>query len=141
MLGIHPLFKDETSRFLAINFDEKQRHADVMMVAMTCRDHGIPCSVEISRSGNGAHLWKFFSEPVSAGKVRALGASILTLAMRDNPRLSFNSYDRMFPNQDTMPKGGFGNLVALPLQVAAARHGGGLFVNEQLHPFPGQWVY
>lgn len=141
VLGIYPLLKDDTCRFLAIDFDEEQWRSDVQMVAASCLKHGISCSIEISRSGNGAHLWIFFSEAINAGKARTLGTSILTLAMRDNARLSFKSYDRMFPNQDTMPKGGFGNLIALPLQVAAARHGGSLFVDEQLRPFPDQWVY
>ena len=104
VLGIYPLLKDDTCRFLAIDFDEEQWRSDVQMVAASCIKRGISCSIEISRSGNGAHLWIFFSEAINAGKARTLGASILTLAMQDNARLSFKSYDRMFPNQDTMPK-------------------------------------
>lgn len=141
ILGIYPMLQDETCRFLAIDFDEESWHSDVQMVAATCRESEIPYSVEISRSGNGAHLWIFFSEPIDASRARSLGSAVLTLAMREHARLSFHSYDRMFPNQDTMPKGGFGNLIALPLQVAAARHGGSLFVDEQLNPYPDQWVY
>ena len=132
ILGIYPLLTDETCRFLAIDFDDERWSDDVRMVADTCRTREIPCSVEVSRSGNGAHLWIFFSNPVRADKARALGSTILTLAMNENARLSFKSYDRMFPNQDTMPKGGFGNLIALPLQVAAARRGGSLFVDDAL---------
>lgn len=104
-------------------------------------ENDIPCSVEISRSGNGAHLWIFFSEPIEAAKARTLGSVILTLAMKQHARLSFHSYDRMFPNQDSMPKSGFGNLIALPLQIAAAKNGGSLFVNEQMQPYADQWVY
>ena len=141
VLGIYPLLQDDTCRFLAIDFDEENWRGDVAMVAQTCREHDIPCSVEISRSGNGTHLWFFFSEPIEAAKARALGSVVLTLAMKNHARLSFHSYDRMFPNQDTMPKGGFGNLIALPLQVVAARRGGSLFVNEQLKPYADQWVY
>lgn len=141
MLGIYPLLQDETCRFLAIDFDEENWRGDVQMVRATCSSNDIPCSVEISRSGNGAHLWIFFSEPLEAAKARMLGSVILTLAMKEHARLSFHSYDRMFPNQDTMPKGGFGNLIALPLQVAAARHGGSLFVDEQMQPYTDQWVY
>lgn len=141
VLGIYPLLNDETCHLLAIDFDEENWRTDVQMVAQTCRRNGIPCSVEISRSGNGAHLWIFFSDAVDAAKSRALGSAILTLAMKEHARLSFKSYDRMFPNQDTMPKGGFGNLIALPLQVAASRHGGSLFVDEQLRPYSDQWVY
>lgn len=104
-------------------------------------ENDIPCSVETSRSGNGAHLWIFFSEPIEAAKARTLGSVILTLAMKQHARLSFHSYDRMFPNQDSMPKSGFGNLIALPLQIAAAKNGGSLFVNEQMQPYADQWVY
>ena len=141
VLGVYPLLRDETCRFLAIDFDEERWRDDVRMAADTCRAQGIPCSVEISRSGSGAHLWIFFSEAVEAAKARALGSMILTLSMKEHAKLSFRSYDRMFPNQDTMPKGGFGNLIALPLQVAAARHGGSLFVDEALKPNADQWVY
>lgn len=141
VLGIFPLLQDETCRFLAIDFDEENWRGDVQMVARTCRDKGVPCSIEISRSGNGAHLWIFFTEPVDAAKARALGSAILTLAMKEHARLSFKSYDRMFPNQDTMPKGGFGNLIALPLQISASRHGGSLFVDEHLQPYSDQWIY
>lgn len=141
VLGIYPLLRDETCRFLAIDFDEEHWRDDVRMVAGTCKSHSVPCSIEVSRSGNGAHLWLFFSEAVEAAKARTLGSTLLTLAMREHARLSFKSYDRMFPNQDTMPKGGLGNLIALPLQVNAARHGGSLFVDDRLNPYPDQWVY
>ncbi len=141
VLGVYPLLQDETCRFLAIDFDEERWRDDVRMVADTCRAQGVPCAVEVSRSGNGAHLWVFFSDAVEAAKARALGSVLLTLAMREHARLSFKSYDRMFPNQDTMPKGGFGNLIALPLQVAAARHGGSLFVDDQLNPYADQWMF
>ena len=141
VLGIYPLLQDERCRFLAIDFDEERWQDDVRMVAGTCRAQGVPCAVEVSRSGNGAHLWIFFSESVEAMKARTLGSALLTLTMREHARLSFKSYDRMFPNQDTMPKGGFGNLIALPLQVAAARHGGSLFVDERLNPYADQWMF
>ena len=141
VLGIYPLLQDETCRFLAIDFDEERWREDVQMVAGTCRTQGIPCFVEVSRSGNGAHLWFFFSAAVEAAKARSLGSTLLTLAMREHARLSFKSYDRMFPNQDRMPKGGFGNLIALPLQVAAARNGGSLFVDDQLKPYTDQWTF
>ena len=105
VLGIYPLLQDETCRFLAIDFDEENWRGDVQMVRATCRGNDIPCSVEISRSGNGAHLWIFFSEPVEAAKARMLGSVILTLAMKEHARLSFHSYDRMFPNQDRLHEG------------------------------------
>ena len=141
VLGVYPLLLDETCHFLAIDFDGERWRDDVRAVYATCQAQGLPCAIETSRSGNGAHLWFFFFEAVAAAKARTLGATLLTLAMREHARLSFKSYDRMFPNQDTMPRGGFGNLIALPLQVAAARHGGSLFVDQQLNPWTDQWVY
>lgn len=62
-----------------------------------------------------------FEEPVAAGKARKLGNAILTEAMKRNGHITFNSYDRFFPNQDRMPEGGFGNLIALPLQGRARK--------------------
>ena len=141
VLGVYPLLQDETCRFLAIDFDEESWRADVAITVQAARESDIPCAVEISRSGNGAHLWIFFAEPVEAAKARQMGSALLTHAMKRHARLAFSSYDRMFPNQDTMPKGGFGNLIALPLQPAAARQGGSLFVDERWQPYPDQWVY
>ena len=141
VLGVYPLLQDETCRFLAIDFDEESWRADVAMTVQAARESDIPCAVEISRSGNGAHLWIFFAEPVEAAKARQMGSALLTQAMKKHARLAFSSYDRMFPNQDTMPKGGFGNLIALPLQPVAARQGGSLFVDERWQPYPDQWVY
>lgn len=141
VLGVYPLLQDGTCRFLAIDFDEENWRADVAMTVQAARESDIPCSVEISRSGNGAHLWIFFAEPVEAAKARQMGSALLTQAMKKHARLAFSSYDRMFPNQDTMPKGGFGNLIALPLQPSAARQGGSLFVDERWQPYPDQWVY
>ena len=68
---------------------------------------------------NGAHLWIFFVEAVSAKDARLLGFGLLDKAMEIHPHLSFDAYDRLFPNQDLMPEGGFGNLIALPLQKHA----------------------
>ncbi len=94
VLGVYPLLPDETCHFLAIDFDEDHWRDDVRAVYATCQAQNIPCAIEVSRSGNGAHLWFFFSEAVEAAKARALGASLLTLAMREHARLSFKSYDR-----------------------------------------------
>lgn len=94
VLGVYPLLSGETCRFLAIDFDEENWRSDVHMVSAACRENDIPCSVEVSRSGNGAHLWIFFSEPIESAKARTLGSSILTLAMKQHARLSFRSYFR-----------------------------------------------
>ena len=97
--------------------------------------------MERSRSGNGGHVWIFFAEPVPAGLARRLGAHILTETMERAPELGFDSYDRFFPNQDTMPAGGFGNLIALPLQRRPREAGNSVFLDDQFEPHPDQWQY
>ncbi len=140
VVGIYPMLTDETCLFLCADFDEENFKSDVTAFRKICEEFDIPISVEISRSGNGAHAWIFFEEPVSASVARKLGSGILTKTMEES-NLSFKSYDRFFPNQDTMPKGGFGNLVALPLQGNARKNGNSLFVDENFSPHPDQWEY
>ena len=140
VVGIYPMLNDETCCFLCADFDEEDFRKDVSVFRNICDENRIPVSVEISRSGNGAHAWIFFSEPVPAVTARKLGSGILTKAM-EKSIISFSSYDRFFPNQDTMPKGGFGNLVALPLQGKARKIGNSVFVDEKFIPYDDQWKY
>ncbi len=141
VVGIYPLHKDETCRFLAADFDRKDWAADVNAFRQTCERLGIPVCVERSRSGNGAHAWVFFSESVPAIAARRLGSSLLTETHESRPEIGFDSYDRLFPNQDVLPKGGFGNLIALPLQYRAAQRGNALFADENMVPILDQWDY
>lgn len=140
VVGIYPMLTDETCLFLCADFDEENFKSDVTAFRKTCEEFDIPISVEISRSGNGAHAWIFFEEPVSASVARKLGSGVLTKTMEQS-NLSFKSYDRFFPNQDTMPKGGFGNLIALPLQGNARKNGNSVFVDESFVPYSDQWAY
>jgi len=139
--GVYPMLLDETCWFLAMDFDKEKWSEDVGAVRETCRQMQIPVSVERSRSGNGAHLWLFFKEAVPAVLARKLGAYILTLTMECRPEAGLDSYDRFFPNQDTLPKGGFGNLIALPLQKKPRQSGNSIFLDEALHPYEDQWAY
>ena len=141
IIGVYPMLPDETSRFVAIDFDGEGWQRDVSAVRAVCEAHRIFISVERSRSGNGAHIWFFFDEPVSAVSARKLGTAILTAAMEKRHELRFKSYDRLFPNQDTMPKGGFGNLIALPLQRKPRDQGYSVFVNESFLQYPDQWAF
>ena len=145
VVGVYAIFPDNTCRFLCCDFDDKScEHGyqnDVIAYVGVCRNWGIPAYIERSRSGNGAHVWILFSELIPARQARRLGNAILTEAMEREGHMSFKSYDRFFPNQDFMPAGGFGNLVALPLQGKARKEGNSVFVNNDFVPFADQWSY
>ncbi|MDR0453755.1 MAG: DEAD/DEAH box helicase family protein [Deferribacteraceae bacterium] len=139
--GIYPMLPDESCLFLAIDFDHDGWRQDVSAVCKVCEIHQIPVAVERSRSGNGAHIWFFFDEPLSAVSARKLGTAILTAAMEKCHELKFNSYDRLFPNQDIMPKGGFGNLIALPLQRKPRKDGNSVFIDKNFVKYSDQWEF
>lgn len=168
IIGIYPMTADERCHFLAVDFDEGNWQADANAFRQSCEDLRIPCAIEISRSGNGAHAWIFFSEPVSAKQARNLGAAIISYTCAgngpNNRQLKLSSYDRMFPNQDTLPKvswlgtgastgigtiagtgnksaTSFGNLIALPLQKHPRAKGRSVFVDHDFIPHPDQWAY
>ena len=140
-VGVYPLLPDDTCRFLAADFDKRtwRRDADAFLAA--CRSKRVPAALERSRSGNGAHVWIFFAEPVPAALARRLGAHLLTETMERNPDIGFESYDRFFPSQDTLPAGGFGNLIALPLEHGPRESGNSLFLDEGFEPWPDQWAF
>lgn len=140
-IGVYPLLTDETCWFLAIDFDKESWTNDVNAFMETCRSLKIPAALERSRSGKGAHVWIFFSAPVLASKARKLGSYLLTETMSRHHQLGMDSYDRLFPNQDTMPKGGFGNLIALPLQKEACKKGNTLFLDQYFQPYEDQWTF
>jgi superfamily II DNA or RNA helicase len=139
--GVYPLLLDGTCWFLAADFDKENWAADATAMLETCRAKEIPAALERSRSGNGGHIWIFFSEPIPARTARQLGSAIVTETMERRPEIGFGSYDRFFPSQDTMPIGGFGNLIALPLQRGAREHGNSVFVDEGFRPYEDQWAF
>jgi superfamily II DNA or RNA helicase len=141
VIGCYPLLEDETCWFLAVDFDKSSWEEDVSAFAATSRSLGVPSAIERSRSGNGAHAWFFFATPVSANTARRMGCYLITETMARRHELSMKSYDRLFPNQDTMPRGGFGNLIALPLQYEPRQQGNSIFVDECLEPYADQWAF
>ena len=140
-IGVYPLLEDDSCYFLAIDFDEAEWREDVRAFADSCTDLGVPVAIETSRSGNGAHAWIFFAERVSARDARRMGTAIISHVCARTRQLKLTSYDRLFPNQDTMPKGGFGNLIALPLQKKPRESGFTVFVDSDLRPHPDQWAF
>jgi superfamily II DNA or RNA helicase len=139
-IGVYPLLADETCWFLAADFDKKTWQADSAAFLETCSEIGVSAALERSRSGNGGHVWIFFDHPVPASLARKLGCTILTRTM-ERRQIGFDSYDRFFPNQDTMPKGGFGNLIALPLQSIPRKTGNSLFLDQNFKPYEDQWIF
>ena len=140
-IGIYPLLLDETCWFLAVDFDKKTWQQDAAAFLETCREFGVPAALERSRSGRGGHVWIFFGSAVSAAMARKLGCAILTRTMERRHQVGLDSYDRFFPNQDTMPKGGFGNLIALPLQKIPREAGNSVFVDTEFRPYRDQWDF
>jgi superfamily II DNA or RNA helicase len=140
-IGIYPLLRDETCGFLATDFDKSSWRDDTAAFLRTCEKFGVPAYLEISRSGNGGHIWIFFEQNVPASLARRPGTFLLTRTMENRHQIGLDSYDRFFPNQDTLPKGGFGNLIALPLQRKPRNEGKSVFVNSGLEPYPDQWAH
>ena len=141
VVGVYPLLEDDTCYFLAADFDEADWRDDARAFMQSCEELGVPAALEISRSGNGAHAWIFFASRVSARDARRLGTAIISHTCSRTRQLKLESYDRLFPNQDMMPKGGFGNLIALPLQKWPRENGWSVFVDADLQPYPDQWGF
>jgi superfamily II DNA or RNA helicase/very-short-patch-repair endonuclease len=139
--GVYPMLLDETCFFLAVDFDKAGWREDATAFLETCRRLSLPAALERSRSGRGGHVWLFFENAIPAILARKLGSYILTETMEGHPEAGLDSYDRLFPNQDTLPRGGFGNLIALPLQKQPRERGNSVFVDEQLAPYSDQWTF
>lgn len=140
-VGLYPLLQDETCWFLAVDFDKKTWQQDAIAFLGVCRELNVSAALERSRSGNGGHVWIFFERAIPATTARKLGCVILTRTMESRHQIGLDSYDRFFPNQDTMPKGGFGNLIALPLQKAPRANGNSVFIDTEFRPYPSQWEF
>ena len=140
-IGVYPMLLDETCFFVAADFDKATWQEDAKAFIETCRSMNLPAAVERSRSGNGGHVWLFFSEAIPAALARKLASYVLTETMERRPDVGLDSYDRFFPNQDTLPQGGFGSLIALPLQRKPRQLGNSLFLDDNLYPYEDQWAF
>jgi superfamily II DNA or RNA helicase len=140
-VGAYPLLANDTCHFLAVDFDDAEWREDAKAISRSCSELGVPVALEVSRSGEGAHAWVFFSASVAARDARRLGTALISFTCARTRQLKLTSYDRLFPSQDTLPKGGFGNLIALPLQKLPRELGRSVFVDAALQPFPDQWAF
>ena len=140
-MGIYPLLHDDRCWFLAADFDGENWAEDAGAFLKRAALVSVPAALERSRSGLGGHVWIFFAEPIPAREARQLGAALITETMERRPEIGFESYDRFFPNQDTMPTGGFGNLIALPLARRPRDQGNSVFVDYRLEPHGDQWEF
>ncbi|MFA5162118.1 MAG: hypothetical protein WC421_07715 [Elusimicrobiales bacterium] len=141
ILGLYPLLEDDSCYFLAMDFDGKTWREDIFAAKRTCAEANIPAAIERSRSGDGGHLWIFFADKIPAITARRLGSFLITKTMSQRYQMDMKSYDRLFPNQDTLPKGGFGNLIALPFQKEAIANGNSVFIDDKAVAYPDQWGY
>lgn len=139
--GLYPLMPDDTCKLLAVDFDSDNYQAESLSFLSICDRYHIPAYLERSRSGNGAHVWFFFKDFVKASAVRKMATLLLEATMAEHSSVTLASFDRLIPNQDTLPEGGFGNLIALPLQRQPRYQGNSVFVDRQFQPFDDQWQY
>ena len=141
VMGLYVADKESMTHVLVGDFDEGNWQAEITAYKKACERLGIFCAIERSRSGNGGHAWIFFDTPVEARTARNLGSAVITDALRHDDGMSFKSYDRFFPTQDTVAANGFGNLIALPLQGWARRNGNSVFVDDDFNPYKDQWRF
>lgn len=141
VIGLYPLTQDNACYLLAIDFDKSDWQSAIQAFSSACEKFKIPHAIERSRSGNGGHVWIFFEQQVPARDARRLGSILIDQAMEEYAGLTFDSYDRFFPNQDFMPSGGFGNLIALPLQYKSRQYGNSVFIDKNLVAFQDQWSF
>lgn len=146
VVGLYPVWPDGTCNYLVFDFDNHDESSDSVKwqeeanaLRGICTDNDVPCLVERSRSGKGAHVWIFFEKAINIKKARLFGAALLDKGAESVNQQSFDTYDRMIPAQDKLPEGGLGNLVALPLQGRAVKNGNSVFVDEKWQPYHEQW--
>lgn len=140
--GIYPLLQDDSCNFLAVDFDDDNWQEDAAAFMAACQSENVCASLERSRSGNGGHVWIFFNEKIPAKLAREFGSALMTKTLDSRPQIGMNSFDRFFPNQDFMPKGGLGNLIALPLQKKAREKNHSSFIHPETgEVFEDQWAY
>ena len=142
VVGIYPILSDNTSYFIAADFDGENWLKDSKSFLQVCEEVGLFAYLERSRSGNGGHVWIFFSENYPCYKSRQIALELIRKAFNVSEFEKEVSFDRLFPNQDTLTGAGFGNLIALPLQGGSVTTGNAMFIDlETGKPFSDQWQF
>ena len=141
-IGLYPLLTSNMCHFLAADFDGTTAMLDALAYGKAARAAGVPAAIEISQSGRGAHVWVFFAGAVPATVARSIGTMLVHEAMVLRGSMDLRSYDRLFPNQDVLPEGGFGNLIAAPLHGRRRNNGLTVFLDlATLEPYEDQWAF
>lgn len=141
-IGVYPLLQDNTTWFLAADFDKANWQKEAVTFLNVCKQKEVPAYLERSRSGNGGHVWIFFEKPYSAIRSRKIFISILEQSGAFSMFDKSSSFDRLFPNQDFLSGKGFGNLIALPLFKPTFENGNSCFINpESFEPTTDQWNF
>jgi len=139
-MGTYAVKNQSMCSFLAIDLDKSSFIADARAINEVSQTMGIVPYFELSKSGNGIHIWFFFSEDLRAKDARILGDLLITRAMDISDGINMGSYDRLFPNQDYVAVGALGNLIALPLHFGSRSEGKTVFINiETMQPYVDQW--
>ena len=142
IVGIYPILPDNTSYFIAADFDGENWLADSKAFIVACTEVDLTTHLERSRSGNGGHVWIFFSELYPCYKSRQIALELIRKAFHVSEFEKEVSFDRLFPNQDTLTGAGFGNLIALPLQGKSIMAGNAMFIDlETNKPIFDQWQF
>ena len=140
--GVYPILPDNTSYFIVADFDEASWRGDAKNLVHECEKNGLLAYPEISRSGNGAHVWIFFAEAYPCWKSRKI---MLALIAKISPGSEFQkeeSFDRLFPNQDTVSDKGFGNLIGLPLHGERSKNNCTVFYDSKTNAiYKDQWKF
>jgi superfamily II DNA or RNA helicase len=141
-IGLYPLLAGNSCHFLVADFDGPAAMLDALAYTKAARASAVPAALEISQSGRGAHVWVFFTEAVPAAVARCVGTALVHEATVLRGAMDLRSYDRLFPNQDVLPEGGFGNLIAAPLQGRRRKDGLTAFLDlATLEPHEDQWAF